>query len=65
MASVRKRVGATGTTYHVQIGRKGLKTLIRSFASRSHALQWARKTESDLERSNYLDLSVARSTKLS
>ena len=65
MASIRKRIGAKGTTYHVQIRRKGLKPLTQSFSNRSHALQWARQTESALERSEYLDLSEAKTTRLS
>lgn len=65
MASIRKRVGSTGTTYHVQIRRKGLKPLTKSFSSRTLAQQWARQTESALERSEYLDLTEAKTTELS
>jgi hypothetical protein len=60
VASIRKRIGANGTTYYVQIRRKGLKPLTKSFSSRTLAQQWARKTESDLERSEYLDLREAK-----
>lgn len=65
MASIRKRVGSTGTTHHVQIRRKGLKPLTKSFFSRTLAQQWARQTESALERSEYLDLTEAKTTKVS
>ena len=65
MASIRKRIGANGTSYHVQIRRKGLKPITQSFTQKSLAQQWARKTESDLERSEYLDLSEAKTTTLS
>jgi hypothetical protein len=65
VASIRKRIGVKGTTYHVQIRRKGLKTIGKSFSSKSHAQQWARKAESELERSEYLDLSEAKTTTLS
>ena len=65
MASIRKRVGSSGTTYHVQIRRKGLKPLTKSFSNRSLAQQWARQTESALERSEFLDLTEAKTTALS
>ena len=51
-----------GTTYHVQILRKGLKPLTKSFSNRTLAQQWARQTESVLERSEYLDLTEAKIT---
>ncbi len=65
MASIRKRVSSKGTTYHVQIRRKGLNPLTKSFSSRTVAQQWARQTESALERSEYLDLTEAKTTSLS
>ena len=65
MASIRKRVGSTGTTYHVQIRRKGLKPITRSLSSRTVAQRWARQTESALERSEFLDLTEAKTTALS
>lgn len=43
MASIRKRNGVNGTTYHVQIRRKGLKPITQSSSSRSVAFQWARQ----------------------
>ena len=65
MAAIRKRVGSKGTTYHVQIRRKGLKPLTKSFSNFMLAQQWARQTESALERSEYLDLTEAKTTFLS
>jgi len=49
-------------TFRVQIRRRGLPTLSKTFKTRKTALQWARKTESELERSVYLDLSEAGSS---
>jgi hypothetical protein len=52
-------------TYRVQIRRRGLPTVSKTFKSRSTAKEWARKTESELERSVYIDCTQARSIKLS
>ncbi len=43
----------------------GLPALSKTFTSRSTAHAWARKAESDLERSTYLDLSETLTLKLS
>lgn len=51
--------------YRVRIRRIGLPTLFKTFASRSTAQAWARKTESELERSVYFDTSQAQTLKFS
>lgn len=52
-------------TYRVQIRRRGLPTISKTFRARKTAKEWARKTESELERSVYLDVTEARSTEFS
>lgn len=39
MATIRKR----NQKWHVQIRRKGMSSLTRSFAQRADALEWARR----------------------
>lgn len=46
MASIRKR----NDRWHVQIRRKGYPALNRSFATKSDAVAWARKVETDVDR---------------
>ena len=60
MASIRKR----GNSYHVQIRAKNHPPITASFKERATALAWARKVESEVERSTYLDISIAQSTTL-
>ncbi len=50
--------------YRVRIRRRGLPAISKTFTSRSTAQAWARKTESEVERSVYLDLSDAQSITL-
>jgi len=45
VASVRKR----GKNWHVQIRRKGLKPITRTFPTKGAASAWARKTEYELD----------------
>jgi len=42
-------------TYRAQIRRRGLPTVSKTFKTRKTAKEWARKTESELERAVYLD----------
>ena len=51
--------------YRVRVRRRGLPPLSKTFTSRTTAQAWARKAESELERSVYLDTSNAQSLKLS
>jgi len=46
MATIRKR----GDKYHVQVRRKGLRAVTRSFSSRADAVAWARHMEVQADR---------------
>ena len=46
MASIRKR----GSSYHAQVRKIGFPAITKSFKNLRLAEQWARNTESDLER---------------
>ena len=48
MAYVKKRKLATKTSWQVIIRKKGFKTLVKSFSSRSDAYKWSRHMERDL-----------------
>ena len=50
--------------YQVRVGRGGYRTFSETFSNRHTALAWARKTESEVERSVYLDLSDTKGLKL-
>jgi hypothetical protein len=58
MATIRKR----GSSYHVQIRKKGYPPLTSSFKDRATAHQWAKKVESEIDRNIYLDISAAQTT---
>ena len=59
MATFFKRKWKTKTTYGVQIRRKGFKTLMKSFDTRTDAKKWARNMEAKLDRGDYSDYSEA------
>ena len=46
MASIRKR----GSLHHAQVRKMGFPAITKSFKNLPLAKQWARNTESDLER---------------
>jgi len=48
MASVRKR----GDKYQARVHRRGFPTLAKTFLTQREALQWARKTEVDVEKAS-------------
>ncbi len=54
MATIRVYRGK----WRAQIRRKGYTPLSGTFLTKSAAKQWARKTESEIERKVYLDLYV-------
>lgn len=60
MANISKRPSGS---YRVQIRRRGFCTLSKTFKSKKAAAEWARKTESELERSVYIDTSKANQIK--
>ncbi|MBT3031598.1 MAG: site-specific integrase [Candidatus Thiodiazotropha sp. (ex Lucina pensylvanica)] len=61
MATIRKR----GNKYQVQIRKKGFPTLTQSFINKTTALTWVKKIESDIERDQFIDCSVAQQTQIS
>ena len=48
MAYVKKRKLATKTSWQVIIRKKGFKTLVKSFSSRSDSYKWSRHMERNL-----------------
>ncbi|KFI22342.1 site-specific integrase [Nitrosococcus oceani] len=58
MATIRKR----GDRWQVQIRAKGHKPVNKSFKEKKNALAWIKKTESDIERGIFLDISEAENT---
>ncbi len=50
MAYIEKRTGKNGTSYKVQIRRKGFPVITKSFTRKTDAEAWARQQEADLER---------------
>mgnify|MGYP006091189729 CR=1 FL=1 len=59
MATFFKRKWKTKTTYGVQIRRKGFKTLMKSFDTRTDAKKWARNMEAKLDRGDYSNYTEA------
>ena len=59
MASIRKR----GSSYHAQVRKMGFPAITKSFKNLALAKQWARNTESDLER--HLSVTVPTSLTVS
>jgi hypothetical protein len=59
MASIRKR----GSSYHAQVRKIGFPAITKSFKNLALAKQWARNTESDLER--HLSVTVPTSLTVS
>ncbi|MET0116501.1 MAG: site-specific integrase [Sedimenticola sp.] len=61
MATIRKR----GKHYHVQIRKKGLPPITKSFSDRKTASTFAKDTEAKIEKGLFLDSSLAEETTLS
>ena len=59
MAYIRKRKHKTFSSYCVQIKRKGFKTIVKSFDTRTEAKKWARTIERELDQGNCIDYSEA------
>jgi len=59
MASIIKRKYKTKTSYQVRIRRIGIKTITKSFLSKTEAKKWARTMETKLDRGDTSDYSLA------
>ena len=59
MATIQKRKYLNKTSYQVRIRRLGIKTITKSFLTRTEAKRWARSMETKLDRGDYSDYSTA------
>ena len=59
MAYIRKRKFKTKSSFQVQIRRKGIKTICKTFATRTDAKKWARGIERELDQGRYIDYGEA------
>ena len=59
MATIQKRKYLNKTSYQVRIRRLGIKTITKSFLTRTEAKRWARSMEAKLDRGDYSDYSSA------
>ena len=59
MASIMRRKWRKKLSYVAQVRRKGFKTLVKSFSTRTGAKKWARAMENKLDRGDYSDYSEA------
>ena len=59
MSSIYKRKHKHGTTYRCQVRRKGFKTIMKTFHTKSEAKKWARGIEGELDQGRYIDYGEA------
>ena len=59
MAYIRRAKYKSKVSFQVQIRRKGIKTLVKTFATRTDAKKWARTIERELDQGNCIDYSEA------
>ena len=59
MAYIRKRKFKTKSSFQVQIRRKCIKTISKTFATRTDAKKWARGIERELDQGRYIDYGEA------
>ena len=59
MAYIRRAKYKSKVSFQVQIKRKGIKTLVKTFATRTDAKKWARTIERELDQGNCIDYSEA------
>jgi len=64
MATIEKRTGKRGTTWRARIRRIGYPDLTESFSTKTGALEWARATESKVDKDEAVDTTEARRTTL-
>ena len=59
MATIQKRKYLNKTSYQVRIRRLGIKTITKSFMTRTEAKRWSRSMETKLDKGDYSDYSSA------
>ena len=59
MATISMRKWCKKLSYVAQVRRKGFKTLVKSFSTRTDAKKWARAMENKLDRGDYSNYSEA------
>ena len=59
MATIQKRKYLNKTSYQVRIRRLGIKTITKSFLTRTEAKRWSRSMETKLDKGDYSDYSSA------
>ena len=59
MATIQKRKYLNKTSYQVRIRRLGIKTITKSFLTKTEAKRWSRSMETKLDKGDYSDYSTA------
>ena len=59
MPSIMRRKWARKISYVCKVGRKGFKTVVKSFRTKSEAKKWARAMECKLDTGDFSDYSEA------
>ena len=59
MAYILKRKWKKKTSYVALVRRKGFKTVVKSFRTKSEAKKWGRAIEREFDQGNYIDYSEA------
>lgn len=59
-----RRKWKSKTSYVCQVRRKGFRTLVKSFSTRTEAKTWGRSMESKLDRGDTSDLTIPKQVKL-
>ena len=59
MAYIRRAKYKSKVSFQVQVRRKGFKTIVKSFDTRTEAKKWARTIERELDQGNCIDYSEA------
>ena len=60
MATISRRKWSKKISYVAQVRRKGFKTLVKSFRTRTEAKKWGRAIERDWDQGKYIDYSEAQ-----
>ena len=60
MATISRRKWSKKISYVAQVRRKGFKTLVKSFRTRTEAKKWGRAVERDWDQGKYIDYSEAQ-----
>ena len=59
MAYIRRAKYKSKISFQVQVRRKGFKTIVKSFDTRTEAKKWGRTIEREFDQGNYIDYSEA------